>query len=61
MSKILSLVALATLVAGCAGNPPDAQAEGAAAKDDQQQELHCRYVGTTGSRLGAKKCEVAEE
>ena len=61
VSKILSLVALAALAAGCASNSPEAAAEGAAAKDDEQQELNCRYVRTTGSRLGAKECEVVKK
>jgi len=61
VSKILSLVALATLAAGCASTAPEAPAEGVAAKEDEKQELHCRYVRTTGSRLGAKECEVVEE
>ena len=61
MSKILSLVAVVALVAGCAGNSTQPATDKAVAQDDAKPEVRCKYVKTTTSRLGQKVCKKVSD
>jgi len=61
VSKIFSLIAVAILAVGCAGNTTQTADNAAASKEDAKPEMRCHYERTTSSRLGRKVCERVEE
>ena len=64
MSKTLALVATAIVLSGCAGNStqPGADDDGATATaESSKPKMRCKYVKSTGSRLGEKVCKKVSE
>ena len=64
MSKTLALIATAIILTGCAGNStqPAAEGDGAVATaDSSKPKMRCKYVKSTGSRLGEKVCKKVSE
>ena len=64
MSKTLALIAAAILLTGCAGNSTEPAAEGDSAvttAESAKPKMRCKYVKSTGSRLGEKVCKKVSE
>ena len=64
MSKTLALVATAIILSGCAGNSTQPATEGDSAvttAESSKPKMKCKYVKSTGSRLGEKVCKRVSE
>ena len=64
MSKTFALIATAILLTGCAGNSTqtsDGQDGTVAAAESAKPKMKCKYVKSTGSRLGEKVCKKASD